>query len=55
VLVDRGHRELPILADHVGSYVPTRTGEHVSVKLAELDGLDQVSIEPAGDPDLGEG
>jgi len=55
VLVDRGHRELPILADHVGSYVPTRTGEHVSVRLAELDGLDQVSIEPAGDPDLGEG
>jgi pyrimidine operon attenuation protein / uracil phosphoribosyltransferase len=47
VLVDRGHRELPIRADHVGSYVPTRTGEHVSVRLAEIDGVDQVSIEPA--------
>jgi pyrimidine operon attenuation protein / uracil phosphoribosyltransferase len=46
VLVDRGHRELPIRADHVGSYIPTRTGEHVSVRLAELDGIDQVSIEP---------
>jgi pyrimidine operon attenuation protein/uracil phosphoribosyltransferase len=49
VLVDRGHRELPIRADHVGSYIPTRTGEHVSVRLAELDGIDQVSIEPADD------
>ncbi|HEU4908355.1 MAG TPA: bifunctional pyr operon transcriptional regulator/uracil phosphoribosyltransferase PyrR [Propionibacteriaceae bacterium] len=46
VLVDRGHRELPIRADHIGSYVPTRTGEHVSVRLAEIDGVDQVSIEP---------
>jgi pyrimidine operon attenuation protein / uracil phosphoribosyltransferase len=48
VLVDRGHRELPIRADHIGSYIPTRTGEHVSVRLAEFDGIDQVSIEPAG-------
>jgi pyrimidine operon attenuation protein / uracil phosphoribosyltransferase len=47
VLVDRGHRELPIRADHIGSYIPTRTGEHVSVRLTELDGIDQVSIEPA--------
>jgi pyrimidine operon attenuation protein / uracil phosphoribosyltransferase len=46
VLVDRGHRELPIRADHIGSYVPTRSGEHVSVRLAEIDGVDQVSIEP---------
>ena len=46
VLVDRGHRELPIRADHIGSYVPTRSGEHVSVRLAETDGVDQVSIEP---------
>ena len=49
VLVDRGHRELPIRADHVGSYIPTPTGEHVSVRLVELDGIDQVSIEPADD------
>jgi pyrimidine operon attenuation protein/uracil phosphoribosyltransferase len=49
VLIDRGHRELPIRADHIGSYIPTRAGEHVSVRLAELDGIDQVSIEPAVD------
>jgi pyrimidine operon attenuation protein / uracil phosphoribosyltransferase len=54
VLVDRGHRELPIRADHVGSYVSTRTGEHVSVRLAEIDGVDQVSIEPASPPGRGE-
>jgi pyrimidine operon attenuation protein / uracil phosphoribosyltransferase len=49
VLVDRGHRELPIHADHVGKYVPTRSGEHVSVRLAEIDGVDQVSIEQTGE------
>jgi len=54
VLVDRGHRELPIRADHVGRDIPTRTGEHVSVRLTELDGIDQVSIEAAGNPDHGE-
>jgi pyrimidine operon attenuation protein / uracil phosphoribosyltransferase len=54
VLVDRGHRELPIHADHVGKYIPTRTGEHVGVKLIEIDGIDQVSIEPSGDPFRGE-
>jgi pyrimidine operon attenuation protein / uracil phosphoribosyltransferase len=54
VLVDRGHRELPIHADHVGRHVPTRTGEHVSVRLAEIDGFDQVSIEPASDLVRGE-
>jgi pyrimidine operon attenuation protein/uracil phosphoribosyltransferase len=50
VLVDRGHRELPIHADHVGKYIPTRTGEHVSVRLTEIDGIDQVSIEQGSDP-----
>jgi pyrimidine operon attenuation protein/uracil phosphoribosyltransferase len=50
VLVDRGHRELPIHADHVGKYIPTRTGEHVSVRLAEIDGIDQVGIEQGSDP-----
>ena len=54
VLVDRGHRELPIHADHVGKYIPTRTGEHVGVKLVEIDGIDQVSIEQSGDPFRGE-
>ena len=52
VLVDRGHRELPIRADHVGSYID-RTGEHVSVRLAEIDGVNQVSIEQGGDPGRG--
>ena len=54
VLVDRGHRELPIHADHVGKYIPTRTGEHVSVRLAEIDGIDQVGIEQSTDPVRGE-
>jgi len=48
VLVDRGHRELPIKADYVGKNVPTSRKESVQVRLQELDGLDQVSVE-AGD------
>lgn len=44
VLVDRGHRELPIRADHVGKNLPTSTSEHVTVRLAEVDGVDSVSI-----------
>lgn len=47
VLVDRGHRELPIRADHVGKNIPTRTGERVRVRLAELDGVSEVTIVPA--------
>ena len=54
VLVDRGHRELPIHADHVGTYIPTRTGEHVGVRLTEIDGMNQVSIEQSDDPVRGE-
>ncbi len=49
VLVDRGHRELPIRADHVGKNIPTRADERVSVRLAEVDGVDEVTIAP-GDP-----
>ena len=45
VLVDRGHRELPIRADHVGKNIPTRASERVRVRLAEIDGLDEVTIE----------
>ncbi|WP_026818383.1 bifunctional pyr operon transcriptional regulator/uracil phosphoribosyltransferase PyrR [Arthrobacter castelli] len=46
VLVDRGHRELPIRADHVGKNLPTSTREKVRVQLAETDaGEDQVVIE----------
>lgn len=44
VLVDRGHRELPIRADHVGKNLPTSSSERVSVRLAETDGRDEVRI-----------
>jgi pyrimidine operon attenuation protein/uracil phosphoribosyltransferase len=44
VLIDRGHRELPIRADYVGKNVPTSKEEDVKVKLAEVDGLDEVVI-----------
>ncbi|USQ78343.1 bifunctional pyr operon transcriptional regulator/uracil phosphoribosyltransferase PyrR [Ornithinimicrobium faecis] len=44
VLVDRGHRELPIRADYVGKNLPTAHAERVSVRLAESDGSDQVVI-----------
>jgi pyrimidine operon attenuation protein/uracil phosphoribosyltransferase len=47
VLVDRGHRELPIRADHVGKNVPTSREELVSVRLEEIDGEDAVDIEAA--------
>ena len=45
VLVDRGHRELPIRADHVGKNVPTSREELVRVQLEEIDGEDDVEIE----------
>jgi pyrimidine operon attenuation protein/uracil phosphoribosyltransferase len=44
VLVDRGHRELPIRADYVGKNVPTSRGQQVKVKLAEVDGVDEVLL-----------
>ncbi len=44
VLVDRGHRELPIRADHVGKNLPTATSERVMVRLEETDGHDSVRI-----------
>ena len=44
VLVDRGHRELPIRADHVGKNLPTSRSERVHVQLAESDGEDAVDI-----------
>jgi pyrimidine operon attenuation protein/uracil phosphoribosyltransferase len=44
-LVDRGHRELPIRADFVGKNLPSALGERVSVKLEEIDGLDEVVLE----------
>ena len=45
VLIDRGHRELPIRADYVGKNVPTSRREVVKVKLREEDGVDGVSID----------
>ena len=48
VLIDRGHRELPIRADYVGKVLPTSKRELVQVKLVEVDGRDEVLItEPA--------
>ena len=44
VLVDRGHRELPIKADYVGKNVPTNDGEHVRVMLDEIDNVDNVLL-----------
>lgn len=44
VLVDRGHRELPIRADYVGKNVPTSRNEIIKVKLSEIDGCDSVEL-----------
>lgn len=44
VLVDRGHRELPIRADYVGKNIPTSSSEKIVVELAEIDSEEQVSI-----------
>lgn len=44
VLVDRGHRELPIRADYVGKNIPTSSSEKIVVELKEVDESDQVSI-----------
>jgi pyrimidine operon attenuation protein/uracil phosphoribosyltransferase len=45
VLVDRGHRELPIKADYVGKNVPTSLKESVHVKLTETDGIDEIAVD----------
>ncbi len=45
VLVDRGHRELPIKADYVGKNIPTKQGANVRVELRESDGREQVVVE----------
>ena len=50
VLVDRGHRELPIRADHVGKNVPTSREELVRVRIEEVDGEDAVDIDRAPVP-----
>ena len=45
VLVDRGHRELPIRADFVGKNLPTSADERIRVRLTEIDGIEEVTIE----------
>jgi pyrimidine operon attenuation protein/uracil phosphoribosyltransferase len=49
VLVDRGHRELPIRADFVGKNLPTSLEQSVRVHLSEIDGIDEVVIDKAGE------
>jgi len=46
VLADRGHRELPIRPDYVGKNLPTASSERVNVRVEELDGVDEVAIDP---------
>jgi pyrimidine operon attenuation protein/uracil phosphoribosyltransferase len=45
VLIDRGHRELPIKADYVGKNIPTSPAESVQVRLIEIDGTDEVIVQ----------
>ena len=54
VLIDRGHRELPIRADHVGKNLPSSRTERVMVRLEESDGYDEVRIAPMTDPMTGQ-
>ena len=44
VLVDRGHRELPIRADYVGKNIPTASSEEIKVKMQEIDGEDAIYL-----------
>jgi pyrimidine operon attenuation protein/uracil phosphoribosyltransferase len=46
VLADRGHRELPIRPDYVGKNLPTAHSERVNVRVVEVDGVDEVAIDP---------
>jgi len=50
VLVDRGHRELPIRPDYVGKNLPTSQDQRVNVRVKEVDGQDEVTITPAPEP-----
>ena len=54
VLVDRGHRDLPIRADFVGKNLPTSLAETVTVRLTEIDGADEVTISSSPPPTNGE-
>ncbi|MBS1708618.1 MAG: bifunctional pyr operon transcriptional regulator/uracil phosphoribosyltransferase PyrR [Armatimonadetes bacterium] len=48
-LIDRGHRELPIQPDYVGREVQTERGDHIVVKVKEIEGEDAVELVPAGE------
>jgi len=50
VLVDRGHRELPIRPDYVGKNIPTSQDQRVNVRVDQVDGVDEVTIGPAEGP-----
>jgi pyrimidine operon attenuation protein/uracil phosphoribosyltransferase len=45
VLIDRGHRQLPIRADYVGKNLPTSLSQIIKVQFTELDGVDEVTLE----------
>ena len=51
VLIDRGHREMPIRADYVGKNLPSARHEDIQVRLAEIDGTDEVAIVGGADSD----
>ena len=51
VLIDRGHRELPIKADFVGKSVPTSLAEEIKVMMTEVDGADGVFLLSAKEPE----
>jgi pyrimidine operon attenuation protein/uracil phosphoribosyltransferase len=51
VMVDRGHRELPIRPDYVGKNLPTSQDQRVNVRVDEIDGVDEVTIGPAREPE----
>jgi pyrimidine operon attenuation protein/uracil phosphoribosyltransferase len=52
VLIDRGHRELPIRADYVGKNIPSSKDEEIQVQLQEVDGVDKVVIESLANKQL---
>jgi pyrimidine operon attenuation protein/uracil phosphoribosyltransferase len=52
VLIDRGHRELPIRADYVGKNIPSSRDEEIQVQLQEVDGVDKVVIESLANKQL---
>jgi pyrimidine operon attenuation protein / uracil phosphoribosyltransferase len=49
VLIDRGHRELPLVADYVGKQVTTQSDEEVRVRMMEIDGMDEVTLVKLGE------